>query len=313
KFGVHASFVAAQTTDGRRSFGINHYSGPCSYDISNFVEKDTDLLDPTFVTLLCSSTDIFVAKLVSGPSLSTEKHQSDEKTIVQAQVSSRPLRMIIPLGESADENPRLNPSKIYPVTTQLNQTLWNVLFNIENVPTWTITCIRPNDNGFSNSLDRPRVKGQSKALLLPAVVSRKQVEFVADFDQAEFCDRYRPTMRGSDAERIRRCAQSNGWREGINFAIGNQRIWLSYLAWKMVEDVVRSEEKEQTKLAREDSLVRTSHVPRICPTHPSGICVLPLFATPCLPCPNCSVDGGPCYLLVSELSFLPWRQVWDLP
>lgn len=253
KFGVHASFVAAQTTDGRRSFGINHYAGPCSYDISNFVEKDADLLDPAFVTLLRSSTDVFVTKLVSGPSLSTEKHQSDEETIVQAQVSSRPLRMITPLGESAEENPRLNPSKIYPVTTQLNQTLWNVLFNIENVPMWTITCIRPNDNGFSNSLDRRRVKGQIKALLLPAIVSRKQVEFVADFDQAEFCDRYRPTMRGSDAERIRQCAQSNGWREGIDFAIGNQRIWLSYLAWKMVEDVVRSEEKEQKKLAREDS------------------------------------------------------------
>lgn len=251
KFGVHASFIAA--TDGRRSFGINHYAGPCSYDISNFVEKDADLLDPAFVTLLRSSTDVFVTKLVSGPSLSTEKHQSDEETIVQAQVSSRPLRMLTPLGESADENPRLNPSKIYPVTTQLNQTLWNVLSNIENVPMWTITCIRPNDNGFSNSLDKRRVKGQIRALLLPAIVSRKQVEFVADFDQAEFCDRYRPTMRGSDAERIRQCAQSNGWREGIDFAIGNQRIWLSYPAWKMVEDVVRSEEKEQKKLAREDS------------------------------------------------------------
>ncbi|KAG1739324.1 glycosyltransferase family 2 protein [Suillus lakei] len=218
------------TTDERRSFGINHYAGPCSYDISNFVEKDADLLDPAFVTLLRSSTDVFVTKLVSGPSLSTERHQSDEETIVQAQVSSRPLRMLTPLGESADENPRLNPSKIYPVTTQLNQTLWNVLSNIENVSMWTITCIRPNDNGFSNSLDRRRVKGQIRALLLPDIVARKQVEFVADFDQAEFCDRYH-------AERIR--------QEGIDFAIGNQRIWLSYSAWKM--------EKEQKKLAREDS------------------------------------------------------------
>ncbi|KAG1787018.1 glycosyltransferase family 2 protein [Suillus plorans] len=253
KFGVHASFVAVPATDGRRAFGINHYAGPCSYDIGNFVEKDADLLDPIFVTLLRSSTDVFVAKLVSGPSLSTEKHQSDEETIVQAQVSSRPLRMLTPLGNSADETPRLNPSKIYPVTTQLNQTIWNVLSNIENVPMWTITCIRPNDTGFSNSLDRRRVKGQIRSLLLPAIVSRKQVEFVADFDQAEFCERYRPSMRGSDAERMRQCAQSNGWREGIDFAIGNQRIWLSYLAWKMVEDVVRSEEKEQKKLAREDS------------------------------------------------------------
>ncbi|KAG1751279.1 glycosyltransferase family 2 protein [Suillus paluster] len=253
KFGVHSSFITAPSADERRSFGINHYAGPCSYDISNFVEKDADMLDPACVTLLRSSTDAFIAKLMSGPSLSTEKHQSDEETIVQAQVSSRPLRTLTHLGESSNENPRLNPSKIYPVTTQLNQTLWEVLSNIENVPMWTITCIRPNDTGFSNSLDRRRVKAQIRALLLPDIVSRKQVEFVVEFDQAEFCDRYRPTMRGSDAERMRQCAQSNGWREGIDFEIGNQRIWLSYSAWKMVEDVVRSEEKEQKKLSREDS------------------------------------------------------------
>jgi len=252
KFGVHSSFIAAPATDGRRVFGINHYAGPCSYDISNFVEKDTDMFDPSFVTLLRSSTDSFVAKLMSGPSLSTEKHQSDEETIVQAQVSSRPLRTFTPLGDR-DSKPRLNPSKIYPVTTQLNQTLGDILSNIEKVQMWTITCIRPNDNGFSNSLDKRRVKAQIRALLLPDIVARKLVEFVAEFDQTEFCDRYRPTMRGSDAERIQQCVQSNGWEKGTDFVIGNKKIWLSYSAWKMVEDVVRSTEKEQKKLAREDS------------------------------------------------------------
>ncbi|OJA16306.1 hypothetical protein AZE42_03378 [Rhizopogon vesiculosus] len=253
KYGPHASFIAAPSTDGRKVFGINHYAGPCSYDVSNFVEKNADIFDPSFATLLRSSTDSFVAKLMSGPSLSTEKHQSDGDTIVQAQVSSRPLRMFTSLGDVPNNNPRLNPAKIYPVTAQLNQSLGDILSNIQKVPMWTITCIRPNDNGFSNSLDKRRVKAQIRSLLLPDVVSRKQVEFVADFYQAEFCDRYRPTMRGSDAERIRQCAQSNGWEEGIDFLVGSQKIWLSYSAWKMVEDVVRSAEKEQKKLAREDS------------------------------------------------------------
>ncbi|KIJ68042.1 glycosyltransferase family 2 protein [Hydnomerulius pinastri MD-312] len=252
KFGVHSSFVAP-TSDERRSFGINHYAGSCSYDTTSFVEKDADLLDPSFVTLLRGSSESLVAKLMSGPSLSAEKHQSDEETIVQAQVSSRPLRIPMSLSGTPSESPRLNPNKIYPVTTQLNQALLDVLSNLEHTRLWTMACIRPNDNGFSNSLDKRRVKSQIRALNLPDIISRKSVEFVAEFYQAEFCERYRPTMRGSDGERIRQCVQSNGWTEGVDFAIGHQKIWLSYSAWKMVEDVVRSAEKEQKQLSREES------------------------------------------------------------
>ncbi|KAH0828064.1 glycosyltransferase family 2 protein [Lanmaoa asiatica] len=252
KFVAHPSFVSP-TPEERRSFGINHYAGSCTYDISSFVEKDADLLDPSFVSLLRGSSDSLVAKLMSGPSLSTEKHQSDQDTIVQAQVSSRPLRSVTPLSGTQLENSRLNPSKIYPVTTQLNQTLLDVLSNLENTRLWTLNCIRPNDNGFSNSLDKRRVKGQIRALNLPDMITRRSVEFVAEFDQAEFCERYRPTMRGSDSERIRQCVQSNGWVESMDFALGQQKIWLSYSAWKMVEDVLRSAEKEQKKPTREES------------------------------------------------------------
>ncbi|KAH7916607.1 glycosyltransferase family 2 protein [Hygrophoropsis aurantiaca] len=253
KFGVHSSFVTASSAEERRSFGINHYAGQCTYDVTNFVEKDADLLDPAFVTLLRSSTDPLVTKLVSGPSLSTEKHQGDGETIVQAQVSSRPLREPTSFSPKSDENPRLNPAKIYPVTTQLNQTMWDVLTPFERTRLWTVSCIRPNDNGFANSIDKRRLKLQIRALLLPDIIARRSVDYVAELGQGEFCDRYRPTMRGSEMERIRQCVQSNGWREGVDFALGHQKIFLSYSAWKMVEDVVRSEEKEQKKLSREDS------------------------------------------------------------
>lgn len=252
KFTGHSSFVSP-TQEGRRLFSINHYAGSCSYDISGFVEKDADLLDPFFVTLLRGSSDSLVAKLMSGPSLSTEKHQSDENTIVQAQVSSRPLRSATPLSGEQPDNSRLNPSKIYPVTTQLNQTLSDILSNLEDTRLWTLNCIRPNDSGFSNSLDKRRVKGQIRTLNLPDMISRRSAEFVAEFDQTEFCERYRPTMRGSEAERIRQCVQSNGWMEGVDYALGHRKIWLSYSAWKTVEDVLRSAEKEQKKLAREES------------------------------------------------------------
>jgi chitin synthase len=250
RFGVHASFVASanvNSAEGRTSFGINHYAGPCTYDTTNFVEKDADLIDPAFVTLLRSSSDPFVAKLFSGPSLAAERHSKDENTIVQAQVSSRPLRGPTPIpypdGSLPEEHPRLDPTKIYPVTTQLNYTLSEMISCLDRTRQWTVSCIRPNDSGSANSFDRRRVKAQIRSLLLPDVIARRSTDFVIDYDQAAFCDRYVPTMGGSEEERVRQCAHANGWREGADYALGHRMIFLKYSAWKMVEDGIRASEK----------------------------------------------------------------------
>ncbi|KAJ3996161.1 chitin synthase [Lentinula boryana] len=263
KFGVHASFVAGSTAN-RMQFGVNHYAGNCMYDATNFVEEDTDLLDPSFVPLLRNSSDTFVAKLFSGPSLAAEKHYKDESIVVQAQVSSRPLRTLTPIvsssftgegertSEDAQEHLDLDRGKSYPVTTQINFTLSELFTNISKARLWAISCIRPNDSGSPNSFDKRRVKAQIRSLLLPDLASRRSVEYIVDFDLAQFCDRYVPTMRGSESERITQCARANGWIEGVDYIVGHRSIWLSYSAWKMVEDTVRAVEKE-AKRALEDA------------------------------------------------------------
>ena len=252
RFGVHNSYVASGSAAADRTlFGINHYAGQASYDVKQFVEKDADLLDSAFVTLLRNSSDPFVSKLLSGPGLAAEKHTKDENIIVQAQVSSRPLRTATPIlstfntvPSAADEHPHLDPSKTYPVTTQLNFTLSEIFASLDRTRVWCITCIRPNDSGSSNSFDKRRVKAQIRSLLLPDVTSRRSVEYVADLELGEFCERYVPTMRGSEKERIEQCARANGWSEGGDYVIGQGRIWLAFEVWKMVEDRLRALEKD---------------------------------------------------------------------
>ncbi|KAG6888077.1 hypothetical protein C0992_009697 [Termitomyces sp. T32_za158] len=252
KFGVHASFIANPGPASEKTlFGINHYSGSVSYDVTKFVERDSDLLDSAFVTLLRHSTEPFVAKLLSGPSLAAERHSKDENIIVQSQVSSRPLRQATPIplpnGDIPEEHAHLDPSKTYPVTSQLNFTMSEIFASLDRTHLWNLACIRPNDSGSPNSFDKRRVKAQIRSLLLPDVTARRTTEYVADYDIATFCERYVPTMRGSDEERLTQCARANGWREGTEFARGSGRVWLSYVAWKMVEDTVRAVEKEQKR------------------------------------------------------------------
>ncbi|KAF4575437.1 hypothetical protein EYR40_004823 [Pleurotus pulmonarius] len=260
KFGVHASFVASPSIGGnqdRSLFGINHYAGSVSYDVSSFIEKDSDILDSAFVSLLRNSTDGFVSKLVSGPSMATEKHSKDENIIVQAQVSSRPFRPPTPVcGHNGsppqiEPHPRLDPGKVYPITTQLNFTLSEIFATLDQMKLWTVSCIRPNDSGSPNSFDKRRVKSQIRSMLLPDIASRRSMEFVVDYEHSAFCERYVPTMRGSDVERITQCARANGWKEGEDFVVGHRSVWLSYGAWKTVEDGIRAVEREMRKTMKD--------------------------------------------------------------
>ncbi|GBE80201.1 Chitin synthase 8 [Sparassis crispa] len=259
KFSGHASFEAHTSEAGEHlEFGINHYAGPCAYDVHGFIEKDADVLDSAFVSVLRNSSDAFVSKLMAGPNLATERHSKDENIIVQAQVSSRPLRHPTPIlardgtaPSSEEAHSHLDPAKVYPITTQLNHTLSELMSNIDRTHSWIVSCIRPNDSGSSNSFDKRRVKAQIRALLLPDLVARRKTEFVVDYEHSVFCDRYVPTMRGSEAERIRQCAASNGWQDGVDYVMGYRMIWLTYSAWKMVEDVLRAAEKDQKKGSRE--------------------------------------------------------------
>jgi hypothetical protein len=56
-------------------------------------------------------------------------------------------------------------------------------------------------------------------------------------------------MRGSEPERIAQCARANGWKEGLDYGLG---MWLSYYAWRMVEDPLRVMEKELRKGAGDE-------------------------------------------------------------
>ncbi|KAF8589601.1 glycosyltransferase family 2 protein [Ramaria rubella] len=252
-YSKHDSFVAnptqtaAPTPIDGRLFGINHYAGNCTYDATNFVEKDSDTLDSAFVSLLRNSTESFIVKLFSGPSMATEKHSQDKHTVVQAQVCTRPLRRPTRTAQRKEDIAPLDPEKLYPVTTQLNFTLAELLSILDQRTLWTVMCIRPNDSLSPNSFDKRRVKNQVRSLLLPDFTARRATEYIADYEHEAFCDRYVPTMRGDVPLRIRQCVQANGLREGPDYAMGHRSIWLSYGAWKIVEDGLRAIEKERRK------------------------------------------------------------------
>jgi len=254
-FGRHASYIVNPGVGlgplpvERHMFGINHYSGQCSYDATDFVDGNLDVLDKQLVDLLRTSADSFIAKLVSGPGLATEGHPLDANITVEAQVSSAPLRaltqIVNPLigfgqAKEAKEWP-VDTSIPQPVTTQLNATLSTMLSTLDQARVWTVSCIRPNDNGHPNSFDKRRVKAQVRSLLLPDRINRRQIDYIADYPLAEFCTRHGLSPE-EPIEAVEAFAESKGWNKGLDYVIGRQRVWLAWDAWKEQEDVLRATE-----------------------------------------------------------------------
>ena len=253
RFSVHSTF-GKPGSDPHSTVGlftINHYAGNCTYDMSGFVERDADLLDAAFVSLLRSSSDPFISKLVSGPSLSVETHYNDPNIIVQAQVSSRPLRRPTTVSGAAIESP-LDAQMIYPATTQINSTIVELLQSIERTRSWNVICIRPNDSGSPNSFDKRRVKPQVRSLLIPDIVARRSTEYPVHYTFDAFCDRYAysDTVGQDSIDRILAVLNDYGLVEGPEYVLGHQYVWLSFLAFKSLEDPLRAAEKERRKIAR---------------------------------------------------------------
>ncbi|CAO3642937.1 unnamed protein product [Cunninghamella blakesleeana] len=90
QYGSHSSFVKSGYA---YAFGINHFSGTVHYTVDSFLEKNLDDLSPDFVNLLRdNSTNNFVSSLFQSTMMSTESHPKDDRTIVKAQLTSKPTR-----------------------------------------------------------------------------------------------------------------------------------------------------------------------------------------------------------------------------
>ncbi|GAA6030105.1 hypothetical protein JCM8097_009260 [Rhodosporidiobolus ruineniae] len=274
-FAAHPAFVSTPGGPGARTaFGINHFAGQVTYDAYHFVETDADALDPEFVALLRNSADAFVAKLFSGPSLAAEVHPLDDNTIVAAQVSSMPLRRPSPVkiaasaapverddqkdGEEDYTAPLLDPLAIHPVSTQLNASISHLLSSIlDRTRLWTVTALKPNDNNQPGHVDARRLREQVAAFSLPELAARRRdVDFVYDEANDAFLARHGlGTAGGADAALafLREFGLSDG-SDGRprDFAVGHARVWLSYRAFKAVEDRLRAQEPpEHRDAARE--------------------------------------------------------------
>ncbi|CAO1629389.1 unnamed protein product [Parajaminaea phylloscopi] len=108
RWGNHPNFkVGPADRSGFASFTISHFHGPVSYSSEDWLNRNAEVVNPDFVSLLrgedehapavtgsssSGSSLSFVRMLFKSDSLKTQAHPKDEQTVVAAQQSVKPMR-----------------------------------------------------------------------------------------------------------------------------------------------------------------------------------------------------------------------------
>jgi chitin synthase len=268
------------------SFGINHFSGTVHYSVDSFLEKNLDDLSPDFVNMLReSSSNSFLSSLFQGTAMATESHPKDNRTIVKAQLSSKPTRapsmrrkptkrrpngdnINTPIPEDGTvTNDEIEMQKQIKkaeeayedmqqmtVVDQLYITLRDITFSMMDTKIYNVIHIRPNDIQ-APEYDHNRARSQIRAFLLPDLVVRHHYEYANFYTFEEFLSRYEAFVTSLKIEGmsgkeqiVHACAMMNWGPQSV--FVGNEMVWLKFEVWKELEDGLRSAEKEERARAK---------------------------------------------------------------
>ncbi|KAL7319392.1 hypothetical protein PS15m_002530 [Mucor circinelloides] len=287
-YGSHSSF---SKSGHAYSFGINHFSGSVHYTVDSFLEKNLDDLSPDFVSLLRdNSTNTFVSTLFESSAMATESHPKDDRTIVKAQLTSKPTRAPsmkkpnkrrnnttaaadaanIPIPEGAepdaeeirkqklikDAEDAYQNMQVTTVMDQLYMTLRDLFYTMADTRIYNIIHIRPNDTQSPDVFDPKRVKAQVRAFLLPDLTCRSAVDYANYYTFAEFLVRYEGLVTSLQIDHTKpEKEQVEDVRSIMNWTepqafVGHDMIWIAYDTWKELEDGLRAAEKEERDRAK---------------------------------------------------------------
>ncbi|KAJ2004958.1 hypothetical protein GGI04_002417, partial [Coemansia thaxteri] len=254
-------YSPSESKNEMNSFAIAHFWGSVTYSVDDFVEKNLDQLSSDFVAVFrgdgsaeAPGTDNgFVAGLFSNKTLATEVHPKDEKAVVQAQAPAVPTRapsMMRPKTRGTTSR----FARVDCVATQFQRAVNEMIMTLDETLPWFVLCVKPNDQARPRAIDIRRIQAQTDCFSLDRVVRRKGVEFAAVLGMVDFCKRYQSVIDEyvstgpSIADDFAKClALKNALQlTDADMALGSSKVFLSFRAWRRIDDPIRRLERVDT-------------------------------------------------------------------
>ena len=125
---------------------------------------------------------------------------------------------------------------------------------------WTVSCIRPNDNGLPGVMDLQRVQEQIEGMALANIAARNRVDYIQSYDFSEFLERY--ALLGNAGEATAQGVAAFLAQRGLQdfAAVGKHSVWLSFVAWRQMEGLLRAFEIRAREMTKRNKTSATSQL-----------------------------------------------------
>jgi chitin synthase len=255
------------TTNLAASFTVRHYAGEVDYPVNGLVEANGDTVSGDLMNLMRSTKSDFVGNLFGQEALNTVTHTADRSAIVQAQVSSKPLRkpsmarrkhdqLARLASRRADRSPEphdnesqapesgLRRSKTsagglsHGAAYQFMSSLDNITKTLtdHNVNNYFVFCLKPNDRRIANQFDSKCVRQQVQILGIAEISQRlRTADFSVFLPFGEFLGLadVDTGVVGSDSEKTQLILDAKNWPPN-EFKIGTTGVFMSERCWASI-------------------------------------------------------------------------------
>ncbi|RCI00762.1 hypothetical protein CU098_005012, partial [Rhizopus stolonifer] len=257
---THPAFSVKNSDTINRHFIIQHYGDtPVEYATDGFIEKNNSQVSVDFLSLFKGGLDVqpswnsFIVELFAN--VKTQNHPKHNTAIIAAQQSAKPMRNPSQRrstrrkggsNEKEGNTAENNMGATSTVLSQIQSALDELMASFEEAKLWTIYCLLPKykDTG---SFDSKLVQSQIDSLKIPLVLQLPTILYVESYNHQEFLDRYAHLFQELDTSRLLRsqCEMVAGimnWT-APQMSITQNKVFLSAVAWRELEDQLRSFEK----------------------------------------------------------------------
>lgn len=249
------------THNASASFSVRHFAGEVEYLVDGLVEENGEVISGDLMNLIASSKSDFVSQLFGQEALQTVVHPQEKTTIMQAQVSSKPLRKPSVMRRKGDRPARFGAHDAKSASdsgedvtvvgsetkgrrgrnidqgaaAQFVSSLDNVTKSLtaQNTNPYFVFCLKPNDRRIANQFDSKCVRTQIQTFGIAEISQRlRNADFSLFLPFGEFLGLAdaETILVGSEREKAEMVVDEKRW-PGNEAKTGNTGVFLSERCW----------------------------------------------------------------------------------
>ena len=250
------------TENTAATFTVKHFAGEVEYSIKGLVEENGEVISGDLMNLINSSKSSFVSRLFGQEVLQTVVHPQERTTVMQASVSSRPMRapsimsrrgrpstaltararalereQSVDRGSDAGDAKKAGSTRASEqgASGQFLSALDNVTRSITAPGTncYFVFCLKPNDRRIANQFDSKCVRAQLQTFGIAEISQRlRSADFSVFVPFGEFLGLAdgETMLVGSEREKVEVVVEEKRWPAN-EVAIGATGVFLSERCW----------------------------------------------------------------------------------